>query len=315
MASNNDNHKKKREYSSIKLFPNKKGVLGSVGTAIGNLISTIFHTLPKPILFIIFLAILLLIGQLLTYIFNFAGIYCNSADVPVSVGFNLLTTTELIGVVPDATEINTDDVPLTKIIGVSGEKGTSCSVYLTSGYYTLENGTTTNFTNQWFYDGTYCTNCIVAKIYNSSGNNKIIYPNVVLEDGLCLGNVYRMPDNEKGWWKKWGCNSDGTSSCEPPIHYRYDYITNTYVCEDFNGCSQITVGQKWDDTLKSKGAQVLYGDLNETIKPEYTGMIGIKCVDMRPRLSIWHIDIFDYRLWIVLMLIMILIWAFRMIHL
>lgn len=314
VATNNNHKNKKQNFSSIKLFHNKKGILGNVGASIGNLIGTIFHTLPKPLLFLIFLAIILLIGSLLTYIFNFTGIYCNSADVPVNVGFNLLTTTELIGQVPDAKEINTNDVPLSKILGVSGSKGTTCSVYLTSGYYTLENGSTNNFTNRWFYDGTYCTNCIVAKIYNSTGKS-LIQQDINLEDGMCLGDAYRLPDNEKGWWKKWNCNSDGSSNCEPPAHYRYDYRTNNYVCDDFNGCNLITVGQKWDDTLKNVGAKPLYGDLNETTNPSYEGMIGIKCVDMHPKLSIWHIDIFDYKIWVVLMLIAILIWAFKMLHL
>jgi hypothetical protein len=308
MASNKEHKKRKEINASHRLFSNKKGLLGDVGTAIGNIIGTIFHTIPKPLLFLIFLAILLLLGQLLTYVFNIAGIYCNSADVPVKTGFNLLTTVELIGAVPDKNEIGKDDVALNTVLGLNNEKGTDCSIYLTSGTITYTNGTTQNFTNRWFYDGTYCSQCTEIKILDYTGRS-FMQMNVKPEDGICLGDAYRLPDSSKGWWKQWNCK------CEPPIHYKYSYQTNTYQCIDANGCTQITIGQKWDDTLKSKGATVLYGDLNENTNPQYTGMIGITCRDLHPRLAIWHIDIFDFRLWVVLMLLTILFWAFKAIHL
>jgi len=303
-------HKKTKKNGSK--FLNKKGLAGSIMQSIGNFFQGIMHILPKPLLFLILLAIILLLAQLLSFIFNIFGIYCTSGDIPMTIGFNPLYTAELIGEIPDASTIGLNDVPLNKILFVNEKKGTSCSIYLTSGIMTFPNGSTTNFTNGWFYDGTYCTECLVVKITNSTGQS-IIQQDINPEDGMCFGNVWKLPDEEKGTWKRWNCGSDAGSQCEPPEHYYYNYQTNSYICDSLDmNCNQMTIGQKWDDTLKSKGATPLYGDTYGEIRDvSHKKLLSIQCKDLRPKLTLYGIDIFNLTYWLYLLLLGIMFWALK----
>jgi hypothetical protein len=297
----------KKNYALLK---NKKGLLGDIWSSIGNFFQGITHILPKPILFAIFLFIILLIGVLLTFIFNFVGIYCTSAEVPVSIGFNPLATASLIGDIPDEATAGTNDIAMDKILFVSSSKGTSCSVKLNGGTINLPNGNKTNITSpRWFYTGIKCSECLIVKIDNPTGQSWL-QANIDPETGICYGNAYKII--QKSAWEKLNCNENaGGSYCQPPIGYYYDYQTNTYKCDD-NTCKLQTIGQKWDNKLKDKGANPLYPeDLYGTSNTlRYDKMISIQCFDMRPRLALFgKLNIFDYKIWIFITIIAIMIWA------
>jgi hypothetical protein len=303
---------KKRKSSK---FLNKKGIAGSIMQSIGNFFQGIMHIIPKPLIFLIFLAILLLLGQLLTYIFNIFGVYCTSGGIPMTIGFNPLYTAELIGDIPDSSTVGLNDVPLNKVLFLNTNKGTDCSVRIPSGTMTFPNGTTRNFTTpMWFYDGAYCTDCLIVKITDYPSTGFFADPETKPEAGMCYGNVWKKPDTEKSWWKKWTCgDTSGSAECEPPEHYYYNYQSNTYTCDETETqCTQTTVGQKWDETLKSKGATPLYADAyGETRDISHTKMLSIQCKDLRPKLTLFGIDIFNLTYWLILMLLGIMFWALK----
>ena len=76
-----------------KLMNNKKGAILNLFSGAGDLIKSFFDILPKPIKFLLFLAILLLLGVVIGWLLNGIGVFCDSADNPVKIS-NILVSIE-----------------------------------------------------------------------------------------------------------------------------------------------------------------------------------------------------------------------------
>jgi len=293
-----------------KIIKNKKGALSGIISSIGNLIQSIFRTLPKPILFILFLTILLLLGQLIPTIFQAFGIFCNSAEQPVNTGLNPFSNIALMMDKPDPDTLNQEVIKLNKVLFLSYNKHTDCSIRLDSGTIIFPDGTKINITEPtWFYDGAYCTDCLEVTIENPPVGLLTGVSKEALENGICYGDVYPTPEEEKGWYKRQACSHKGGEECEPPIGYYWDAELNLYICQD-ESCSEKTSGEDWDNKLTEKGATPIYPEKEKT-GTGYTSFISIKCRDLKPRLAIYNIEIFDYKIWLLIMLITIGIWALK----
>lgn len=297
-----------------KIIKNKKGALSGIISSIGHTIQSVFTTLPKPLLFILFLAILLLIGALLPTIFQAFGTFCDSGDNPVSTGINIFSNVGLMTYRPDADIVGSDSIKLNKLIFMSEEKHTSCSEFITEGTIVFDDGTRINISDQnisgyWVYDGTYCTNCDEVTIEEFTPNIFAGISTGDLRSGVCWGEVEKLPDSELSWLQRTSCGGSG-GECEPPDDYKYDPDTNRYECS-IASCGGKTAGDDWDDKLRKAGATPIYTTGQGTISTKHTGFVGIKCRDIKPRLSIFGIEIFDYRLWVIIMLLVIGIWALK----
>lgn len=120
---------------------------------------------------------------------------------------------------------------------------------------------------------------------------------------LCFGDAYRLDEDEMGWFQKMVCNPD--SRCMPPLHFYYEYDTGTFDCIDLEYCSQnnsnYTTTAVIDEELKSAGAELRYK--GETDK-SYKKAILFKCSkDLKPQITLFGIPIFDYKIWLFLMII------------
>lgn len=292
----------KPSYLHNSLFPNKKGVFGGIMQSIGNFFQGIMHVIPKPLLFLIFLFIIILLAQLLTFIFNIIGIYCTSGDIPVTIGFNPLKTAELIGEIPQAEDLGKEILDPNAIQSITVEYCT----WKTNGLYTIiyDNGTETNSSvDRWLYNGRGgCVDCTLAKI----DTHDLSTP-----EKWCITDAHIKPENERGTLAKWFCGAKNFGRCEPPMHYYWQSTTGNYVCED-QSCVGITAGIYWDNILQQNGATALYTNaLGETIDTSHKSLVSIQCKDVRPKLTIYGIDIFNFEYWIILMLIGIMFWALK----
>jgi hypothetical protein len=285
-----------------RILKDKKGsILGDIG----NFIQGITNTMPKPVLFLIFLSIMFLVAWVLSIIFLAFGTYCNSANQPVQLNANWLTNLDLAGQIPDPKTIGLNALPMEEGgISVITEQVSYCSTQIDKGYYVTEEGIQTNFTTpKWFYDGTFCTDCERVKVYDM-GNNRV----GGFVKTWCLGNVNRKED--KGILQRTLC---GGTACEPPPHYYYSSTPNLYICADTT-CKDITLGQMWDEKLSQKGATLIYPAPSNTRNPSSNNFIGITCTNLHPKLGIYGIDVFNFSMWCIIVLITLLLWAVTKFH-
>jgi hypothetical protein len=290
-------------YSTKKgsLFWNKKGLFGEVMGSIGNFFQGILHIIPRPLIFLIFLFIILLLAQLLTYVFNIIGVYCTSGDIPMTIGFNPLKTAELIGQIPRAQDLGKE------IINPNDMQGgiENCAWNVISGTYTLkyDNGTIENSSmSRWFYNGKGgCVDCTLVTV----DTHGITQP-----EQWCITDAHRKPYNQKSTLAKWFCGGN-YGRCEPPEHYYWQASSGQYICEDLT-CTGITAGDQWDSILKEAGATPLYENAyGETQDVSHTAFVSIQCKDVRPKLTLYGIDIFNLEYWLILMLIAVMLWVLK----
>jgi hypothetical protein len=214
-----------------KIRKNKKGILGlsDIGSFLQSIMQFITSVIPKPILFLLFLVVLLFFASLLSYAFYIGGIFCNTANEPVKLDSNILNNIALIGDIPSiqgrSTEqlaTNPTDNPL---IASCVEKVTTAQLTVlnsnTQQYLSLFGvavDSTINITNAtYLFKGTSCSQCLKVSV-DSTG-----FINQHFE--ACYGNANRIPDTDRGWWIKQFCDSTGQETgayCDIPAGYRYD---------------------------------------------------------------------------------------------
>jgi len=302
--------KKEKEKLYIRLISDKKGALGSVMGSIGSFFQGLLQMMPKWLLYLLLIGVIVIVGTILTFIFNVFGIYCTSSDIPVSIGFNPLSTAELIGQVPDVATVGTNSIKVENPGFPTFLYSKTCSLFLNSGTIEFEDGSTQDFNNTWFYQDTVCVVCVHVKVYNYTGKN-ILIP-ITPEAGLCYGNVWAGEEYVSPLWSTYDCSEGaGGNLCRPPQDYFYDYTTNTYKCDEtVTDCTKKTLGQTWDDILVQKGARPLYEDAyGEGREIKYDKFAQIRCRDARPRFTIYGIELFRAEYWAFLIIIVIGMWA------
>jgi len=290
----------------------RKLLLNKRGNGVTDILGNFFSLLPRPLQLVLFLLILLLIGVIIQFLLQVFGVYCNSADQPVNVGIGLDSVTLWLHK-PSFEDLNKEGIALNKIIAISTKKETDCSIYITDGYLIDEFGNQEEITEgEWFYDGAFCTDCEVVKIFNAS-LNFISRGDFDIWNGVCRGNVNFKDD--KGWYKHFWCDTMKKEFCQPPRDYYYNSGTNMYVC-NAEACSKSTsetIKDNWDNTLNDAGATFIYPEgLSGEIDSykDYRRAVGVTCKDLAPQIAIFGINVFDYKLWILIFLLSILFWIY-----
>jgi hypothetical protein len=285
---------------------NKKGLWGF--NDIANWWQAITGVLPKPVIFIIFLTIIILLAQLLTFFFNMNGIFCTSTNIPVQTQGNmftsLVTNINLMSEMPDPDTINKE------VIEVEPDQTSTieCSFCVDEGTIVFEDGTTQEINKLTCFYSNYAGGC-----YDCMGS-VVRFSRNFLPDAskVCMGDAYPKQDSEKTFIQRAFCGAEYFGRCEPPKHYFYSQTDNYYRCADAT-CDGVTAGEVWDEKLVSRGATPIYKTI-ESSKLEgkaYNEGIGISCRDLRPKLSFYRLDIFDFKVWILILLLIILVWVYK----
>lgn len=297
---------------------NKKAQISGIFSGIGDIIKTAFDLIPRPVKFLMFLLLLLIIGQVIQYSLHLFGIFCNSANQPVQTHDGLFANMGLLGKIPDSRNFNlsgqnTEEIAYTTI----AQEVTKCSRNIR--YATIEspNGSTRNITStaEWFYDGSTCTDC--NKVFITEYDPSFSMVSVSTKQ-WCEGFVFPL-NHSKNLWQKLVC----WMACEPPTGYYYDDTSNIYVCIDEATCKKEsqTLGEEWDTLLLNNGATLLYPEGNcQEIKDIETRTsfncegsevsTGVVCQDYQPKISVFSIPIFDFTIWILLTLVFLLYWIY-----
>lgn len=278
-------------------------VLAAVGAAIAaavkgifdtakKLIDWSFQTLPKPVLFVIFMALFLVIANFVVPFFlNVTGTYCVNdrklVGKPADV-FNNIKMWQLTAgfAAPDETE----DPRIWTTTTIEGTRDVEWSCFVPQ---LLANGSW-----DYWYDGAFCTNCTTVQIDKTGAGD---YANV------CSGDAYPITNETKTWLQKFQCESQDTATwfrfaCEPPTNFYYENSTKTYVC-DASWCVNTTEYDIFIQEARKKGFAFL-----PVVEGESPELIGVGCSKNNEELQVAGTNIFGYGLWIMLTLFVIIIW-------
>jgi hypothetical protein len=322
----------------------KKSFLNKKGTIIGDVIGTIsnfFSTVPRPVQFIIFLLLILLFGEIINYSLYMFGFFCDGSNNVVRIKLDLTNLVEIPSIMKLQNDLANNDI---QALGFIDKDVKDCVLESTAPYLlydsygTLRLNRTTEDESRYFYRWNPCVLCDVMKyrqeesIINDTGvmatikriGNLIGLIKGVSSGGeyVCLANASGLPYNftHGNYSTQLLRTSCEDVLCSPPIYYHYDYELNKYVC-DYDNCVQFII-PIWNDLLYNKfHATLLYpsGELgslqsnttNKKYRPTYNNAIGLTCKDYNPKISIFKINIFDYKLWIAITLIGLCFWAYK----
>lgn len=305
---------------------NKKGqisaVLSGIFSGVGNFfkgigdgIKSIIDIIPKPIKIVLFLLMILLLGNFINLGIRYFGIQCNSGGTPVKIS-NLLKNTQLMGAIPDYDNLNLYGVPVKITDNNLLTNGEGCTQYYNGALKFVGNDTIFYSNQSQYFYKSYCVFCPNGEVdlINISQNKNLLRETFL--GYYCLGNA--MYNDDKGLWTKFKCDIIKSEVCQPPKDYYYDYHTDVYVCGiNCTGDDLLTMGEVWNKLLEESGAVPLYpSDINISDEQGIKRAVGITCPipdnpkgSRVPRLGVFGIDVFNYVYWVLGLVIAVLVWV------
>jgi len=255
------------------------------------------HT-PKSVKFIIFLLLILLFGSTINLFVQLSGIHCNEVKEPVKVtALNFLTNIDIIrtsnalisGQIVEFSEVHPD------------KREESCFIHAyedIDGKYTLCIEGNESIDCKYYYQNTINQfNCFTKTIHV----NDVFEFFGLLSPEVCIDDAYENPDYEI---------SSGDSllmiECNIPNGYFWSVVDGYYYCYDNSTCGNSTIGTTMlKEKLDDAGAEPLYKTKNED---DIENLIQISCnTEYKPKITFLKIDIFNYKIWVLLMVISVLV--------
>ena len=194
-----------------------------------------------------------------------------------------------------------------------------CSnLYYNNSQYKNDEGEWVNFGEErYYYIGTdqcvYCEEEVrVRPDLSDEGFFYSITYGTPFKEKICLDSlVYPKEYDDLSWYGKNVCGKVD-SVCSIPTGYYFDGNNNIFVCGENECLSENgtnTIGQAWNLKLKGQGARLTppsqHGDR------DYRNALRIECDngDLNPKLRVFGVNPFDYRLWIFLVILSALVWV------
>jgi hypothetical protein len=297
---------------------NKKGtILGDIGQTI----SSVLDLIPRPIKLLFFLALILLIGSLIQYSIQIFGIFCDSSGTPVKIDFNIFVAVNMMGKSADLLSGGTRSLDF-------GEKLAQCSIKTDAG--TLKDYSNLGLTEtivgnvpyeRYYYLTSPCVHCdggdYVLENATYQGQpimppNPTQTPSINNRYFVCIGNAYAKNSSDLNWIEKIQCSKTAAEICKPPTHRYYNFNYNYYTClENEPNCDESLL-KEWDSLLYDNNAESLYSPSNQTENVrDYEHAVGISCQKYKPTISVFGFPIFDYKIWLLLFIIIIIYWMLK----
>jgi len=232
-----------------------------------------------------------------------SGIHCNSAKEVVKVDF-LDVGTNIALIWEDSKRVFTEEN--LSICDVHPEKcGSETDCYfharqLDNGLYATCNQTNPSPDCGYYLRDGLCHNCTDQEICFQESMFWIFCGNW---HDVCLDNAYSY--NTDLYDTFTGCGS----ACFVPQHYLWNQTTGQYECLDSDYCGAGATKVQdpiIDEKLIKANAELVY--TSDSDRRNYKSLIYIRCNNnYNPRLTFFGIDIFDYKIWLFLAVIFILV--------
>lgn len=259
---------------------------------------------PKPLLYIIFLALILLFGSMIPFMLHIFGVHCDSNAEVLKTSPLMITKNFKIAII-DADELYNSS----SYVPDEPNFATSCrkpSCFVDGEYYWESESECDNQTIIYPFLTTrlLSSRCSICQggvnstlIRGTGGNSQSFY--------LCFGDAYPIPKEDMNWYQSWTCDED---RCSPPVNYYYEYDTGTYDCSNLDVCGLNATETTYqiDEELASAGAELMYPFEN---RKDYRTFMYFKCdKQLKPQLTLYGIPLFDYKIWLILTVIGILLY-------
>lgn len=290
-------------------------VISEIQSAIQWVITEFLAKLPRPLQFLIFLFFVLILGFLISLFLHLVGVHCTSDNVPVRMSitdiggnYNILTAKKDV---LQGDNLSICDVHPEKcggnIITSATKLGWDCFYFarpLPDGNYEGCNDTLYSSDCRYFYREGNCFNCTVGNIcLDPDGCTSLLGVSFDRQRvNVCLSDARALPTLSLS------CRLNGVGSCSIPYGYVWNFTTGAFDCEDTDLCgfNSTEAYAQVDQLLKEADAKNIYEDEEEY---SYTRLISITCDDdLDPQLAFFGIPLFDYRIWVLLMVLTVMFW-------
>lgn len=280
-------------------------IVEDVFNAIKFSINFFIDKTPKPIQILIFLVLLLLFGNMMSWMLHIAGVHCNADYKPVKMDtINIVSNVKIFWWVAkgdlDTPTATIDDVhPWTRYITLQGNQETCVFILKYDGEKYVQCDNLSDPTCLFYYKNAECFNCSVTDIgwfYEPGSWWKWYWAGEV-----CGGDATRISD--RSTWLNIKCDT----LCSIPEHYAWNVSEGNYYCIDLDYCgvnATKEVDSRVDEELKNGGAELMYpGEYSRNIDT----FIQIKCSkNFNPRLAVYNLDVFDFRVWILIIVVYVM---------
>lgn len=270
---------------------------------------------PRQIQLLFFLALLLLFGALIPMMLHTFGVHCDSkGNVQRTSAFDFFNNMRIASIEPETVYNLTTVTPIS--IPLSNAECLHQICYT--------NGT------EWYYDvGDNCAGYVVVNAYLTNTllfgtgqcvqcqgdvNSTVVRTEQYMPQRftLCFGNAYNIDEQEKNIVQRFVC--DPENRCMPPSGYYFNYVQGKYECLNQELCNataaNYTAKPVIDIELEKNNAELMYPNKNPR---DYRKLILFKCdKKLNPSLTLYGVPVFDYKIWIFLFVIIIMVYA--MIH-
>lgn len=129
----------------------------------------------------------------------------------------------------------------------------------------------------------------------------------------CEGDVYPKNYTDIIFIYRWKCQYEfWHTGCEVPEGMFFNKYTGNFECytQDCIDEALDDATKTWDRQLKELGAKYVYPE-GTTTKYSYERFVGVTCKDLSIHLAVFGVDIFDYKLWVMLTLVIIMIYFYK----
>jgi len=239
--------------------------------------NSIISIIPTPLLFILFILLLVVIGSILNPIFNSFGVYCKSDQEVVKLSeSNIVTNLQLISTLPSFDEIAGESINPNGFL----EK---CTEYVNGSYRFITFG---------------CSECDIIDGYTSK---------IDTTADVCVGDAYKKSDDELTWIQR-TIKCPIISDCVIPDNYYFEVDSGLYECEVPSLCADIKLSASRDSKLESLGSVPYYtSDESDT---HYSKVFKLSCTEkLRVEPTIAGVPIFNVAFWVLILILIMLIWV------
>ena len=277
---------------------------------------------PTPLKFFVFLLLLVVFGSFFSILLHFVGVHCDTSNTAYKTSMFDAYSNYQIYTAKDDVFNYSNYYPYEY-----DERGGVLST-LTSCLITVCNATSDG--SYWdegdvfHYPHEACGNSNSYYLFSRGGGKLFdwnfgcvecddFYTNLLIkssvgsshEPNLCYNDAYKIDRDDMNTIQKTFC---GDIACVPPENFYWESDTGKFTCMDDSVCGDNASTENLyvlDMLLESAGAEPLY--VTSSNKNDYTRFVGISCDnDYNPNLTIASISVFDFKVWLMIMLIYIL---------
>jgi len=285
-------------------------ILSDILDGIRWLISFFVDRAPAPIKFIFFMMMIIAAALLIPFSLHIFGVHCNSQGQIASTSILSVATNIQLAFMDATAQYNNTNINPSTLFRTPVD---SCYRAICLGddglyHWSMEDACDNKniifpYRSQaWQY--WQCTTC------DGDVNNTFIQGKLFSSENvqLCFGNAYIINDSDKNFYQQtFMCGE--TWNCVPPVNYFYNFTNGMYDCLVPSICG-VNISTKYypvDEELLNAHGELMYQNV---AKEDYRSFVMFQCDgERKPQITIYGIPIFDYRIWVILTVIIILLYG------